>query len=339
MASIALNSVVKLGVVPTHLKFVGGLVPDDEGRIPRSDDGKLTTITNVERLLTTSDVAVDIIQLPFFPGLNEDDIKELVEGIRALGVEANLVLMVGGADPMNPADEDAVVDMLVSGLRTAKALNVEHVSSTSIEEWMEPGATRKEGSDFDAAVAQTAAVHTRAYEEAGVEGSSIVAWHIEFLRGGEFQTFTDLGRAWEMIKATNAKLGKPFFKLLVDAAHCGDSTLTIPENEALIAQIAASDELGIFHASAPTTRGCLSTDDGWVGALLTAAAKTGKLDYVFVEVFHHEDAALEGLRNLDPGHGIDTRDGRSYDELVIDNLRDVARRLNNLVTRGILRAR
>ena len=124
---------------------------------------------------------------------------------------------------------------------------------------------------------------------------------------------------------------------MVDAAHCGDSTLSIPENEALIAEIAAADEMGMFHASSKTTRGCLSTDDGWIGALLAAAAKTGKLEYVFVELFHHEDPALEGLRQLDPGHGIDTRDGRTYSEAVIDGVVSVARRLNNLVARGMLK--
>ena len=33
--SISLKTNVELGVVPTHIKFVGGLVPDGEGRLPR----------------------------------------------------------------------------------------------------------------------------------------------------------------------------------------------------------------------------------------------------------------------------------------------------------------
>jgi hypothetical protein len=60
------------------------------------------------------------------------------------------------------------------------------------------------------------------------------------------------------------------------------------------------------------------------------------MDTVFVEAFHHEDPALEGLRNLDPRHGVDTRDGRTYDQLVLDGLADVGHRLNNLVARGML---
>ena len=134
-----------------------------------------------------------------------------------------------------------------------------------------------------------------------------------------------------------------FFKLLVDAAHCGDSGLTIAENEAMIAQIGAARELSVFHASAKTTRGCLSTDDGWVGAMLAAVARTGELKHAFVEVFHHQDPALQGLRELDDGFGMDTRCGggagagdRSYRDVVQDGLVDVERRLRSLEARGIL---
>lgn len=336
LSKISLKTGVELGVVPTHVKFVGGLVPDDDGRLPRDDDGQLIVVSEMARLASISPVKIQSAQITVFPGVDEGDQGELINGLREIGMEAHIMLMVGGADPMNPADEDSVVEMLVAGLEVAKKYGVTQVASTSVEEWMQPGATPKTGADFDAAVAQDVRVHARAYREANIAESSIEHWHIEFLRGGEFQTFTDLQKIWEFVKAANIELGTKFFKIMVDAAHCGDSDLSIPENEALIEQIAASDEMGMFHASAKTTRGCLSTDDGWIGALLTACARTGKLEYVFVELFHHEDPALQGLRDLDPGHGLDTTDGRSYSEAVADGLGDVARRLNNLVTRGIL---
>lgn len=335
-ASITLKPNIELGVVPTHIKFVGGLVPDDEGRLPRGDDGKLLVNTEMASLAAASPVKIDCVQIPVFPGVDPGDTKDLIGGLQGQGLNVHTILMVGGANPMNPDDEDAVVEMLVSGANVAKQYGVKDISSTSIEEWMTPGATPKTGADFDAAVAQNVKVHSRVYQEAGLADSGVQNWHIEFLRGGEFQTFTSIERAWKVVAAINKELGTKFFKLLVDAAHCGNSELSIPENEALIAQLAAADELGIFHCSAPTTRGCLTTDDGWIGSLLTAAAKTGALKTVFVEAFHHEDPALEGLRNLDSGHGIDTRDGRTYSELVVDGLTDTARRLNNLVTRGLL---
>ena len=327
---------IQLGVVPTHLKFVGGLVPDENGKIPRDTEGNLLVVANLKILKELSDVKINCVQVPYFPGLDESDVAEMVEGFRGMEIDVHFILMVGGADPMNPGDEDAVVEMLVGGLSAAKKHGIQHVSSTSVEEWMKEGASRKEGADFDAAVAQNVKVHTRAAREAEIDGSSVVAWHIEFLRGGEFQTFTDVGRAWQFVQAANKEYGKSFFKIMVDAAHCGDSSLSIPENIAFIEKIAAAGELGIFHASAKTTRGCLSTDDGWIGALLTACAKTGKLETVFVELFHHEDDALQALRDLDSGHGIDTTDGRTYDQAVADGLADVGRRLNNLAVRGVL---
>ena len=42
------------------------------------------------------------------------------------------------------------------------------------------------------------AAAARACEAAGVDGSSIKAWHMEYLRDGEFQTFTDIRRAWRV---------------------------------------------------------------------------------------------------------------------------------------------
>ena len=115
-----------------------------------------------------------------------------------------------------------------------------------------------------------------------------------------------------------------------------DSNLNIDENIEIIHAIGEANQLGIFHASAPTTRGCLSTDDGWIGALLKACSDTGKLKYVLVEIFHHEDEALEPLRSLVEGHGVDSTDGRNYDELMLDGVVDITRRLNNLVARNIL---
>lgn len=202
---------------------------------------------------------------------------------------------------------------------------------------MQPDKQKLTGKDFDDAVAQLVKLHTRVCREADVLNSCIKAWHFEFLRGIEFKTFTDIRKAWTVTKAANKAIGQPFFKVLVDAAHCGDSDLSMEENAAVIEEMGREDGFSMFHASAKTTRGCLSTDDGWVGNLLTACAATGKLEIVLVELFHHEDPALAGLREADPRHGIDTTDGRTYTEAVCDSLESVARRLNNLVNRNILK--
>lgn len=335
---IELKPTIHLGVVPTHLRFVGCLVPDAEGRFPRDPDGTLRLVSGMRELVATSPVRLDSVQIPIFPGGSEDDLAEAIDGLRALGLEIYFIMMVGGANPMNPADEDAVVAQLVPSFRAAVKHGVRHVSSTSIEEWMSAGETTRDGDAFEAAIRQNVKLHLRVYQEAGLEGSSVENWHIEFLRPGEFKTFTNLERGWAFVSAANKALGKPFFRQLVDASHCGDSGFPIERNADLISRIAAAGELGIFHASSKTTRGCHSTDDGWIGALLTAMAATGRLEHVFVEMFDHADDALQPLREMEPGFGVDTRDGRSYNEVVADGLANVARRLNNLRARGILKS-
>ena len=306
------KSSIKLGVVPTHIKFVDGLVPDEQGNMPRDADGQIKVVSGMKSLVETTSANLDCVQISLFPGVTDSDYTEMVKGLEALGLEVHLILMVGGSgNPMEPSDEGAVVDCIVQCLEEASKHNIPTVSSTSLEPWMS-GAARKEGPEFDAAVEQLVKVHLKAYEQANLAESALESWNIEFLRSTEFSTFTDLGRGWHVCKKANEALGRPFFKILVDAAHCGDSKLSLDQNIALIEEIGASDGLSIFHASAKTTRGCLTTDDGWIGALLSACAATGKLGYVYAEMFHHEDPALESLRDAVAGHGIDTTDGRSY---------------------------
>jgi len=337
--NIILKPDVELGIVPVHAKFVGGILPDEHGKLPRNAEGKHVVLAETERVIEHAKCRINAVQVVYFPDTADEEIDELITNLKALDLQVHMVMMIGGANPIDPADEDTFVKLLVDALNLAKRYDIANVSSTSIEEWMSPNNKFREGKEFDDAVAQNVKVHTRAYHEADLGNSSVVAWHIEFLRPGEFQTFVNLRRLQTFISAANKEIGKPFFKALVDAAHCGDSDIKrIEDNQAIIDELGANDELGIFHASAKTTRGCLSTDDGWIAALLASAAKTGKLRHVLVEVFHHLDPALEGLRNLDPGHGIDTTDGRTYAEMVSDGVDDVAHRLNNLAARGMLKS-
>jgi len=339
MAKFESKSRIKLGVVPTHIQFVDGLVPDDDGKMPRDDSGQIKVVSRMKDLVSLADAKLDCVQVSLFPGVADSDYEEMVKGLEGLGLEVHLVLMAGGSgDPMNPDDESAVVDCIVECLEAAVKHGIKTVSSTSLEQWMSES-SRKDGADFDAAVDQIIKVHLKAYEQSKLADTSIESWNIEFLRGVEFNTFTDLGRGWHVIKKANEALGKPFFKVLIDAAHCGDSDLTLDQNIELIEEIGANDGISIFHASAKTTRGCFSTDDGWIGSLLTACAQTGKLEYVYGEMFHHQDPALAALREAVSGHGIDTCDGRSYDEMLAEGVNMVGRRLNNLATRNIGGAR
>ncbi len=329
------NTSVKLGVVPTHLGFIDALVPDENGRLPRNASGELVVIVGVKDLLAQSPVSLDAIQISAFGSTQPEDTDELITLIRDLGLEPQLVMMVGEVDPMSADDEDATVAQLLVNLQAAIRNGVTQVNSTSVEAWMNEDQAKSQ-EEFNARVAQNIRVHARAYREAGLADSCIKHWDVEFLRPGEFANFTTLEKIRPVISGLNAEVGRSFFRTLVDAAHCGDSGMSVPENESLIAAIAAEGELGSFHCSAKTTRGCFSTDDGWIGSLLAAAARTEKLTHVFVELFRHDDPALQPLRDLDPGHGVDTSGGRDYAELVVDGLIDTVRRLNNFKMRGLL---
>ena len=236
MADIINKTDIEIGVVATHSGWVGGIVPDDDGNAPRTSEGELVVLSEMKKLQKLSAVKLDGVQVPVIPGTKPEDFDEICNGFKDLGLNLYFVLMVGGADPMNPEDESAVTDQLLPGLEAAKNHGVTIVSSTSIEEWMS-GSPRKDGPDFEAAVEQNAKLHHRCYTEAALADSCVDSWHVEFLRPGEFATFTDIGRLWKFLQAANSLVGgdSKFFKSLTDAAHCGDSALTIPENEDLIA--------------------------------------------------------------------------------------------------------
>lgn len=329
------NSGIKLGILGTHLGFLEALVPGEDGRLPRTSDGEFVVAAGARDLIELSPVKIDLIQVSAFSGTNPDDTDELLSALRSLGLEPQLVMMVGGVNPMDPTDEDEAAGQLKVHLEAAIRNGVTEVNSTSVETWME-GAPPVNDEEFQARVAQNIKLHHRVYEEAGLKDSCITCWNIEFLRPGEFQNFTSLAKLRPVLTGLNEKVGSPYFKALIDAAHCGDSGLTIPENEDIIAALGEADEIGPFHCSVPTTRGCLSADDGWVGALLTANARTRKLPSAFVEMFRHDDPALEPLRQLDSGHGVDTTLGRTYTEVMVDGLIDTTRRLNNLKARGMI---
>ena len=77
------KSGVELGIVPTHAGFVGGLIPDDEGRLARTDDGQIVILSEVTRLTGITRVKLDSLQLPVIPGTDEGDLDELANGLKA----------------------------------------------------------------------------------------------------------------------------------------------------------------------------------------------------------------------------------------------------------------
>jgi hypothetical protein len=329
------NTSIKLGFVPSHLKLANTHIPDEKGELPRDDMGKLLLLKGIVDTCASSPVHIDAIQIMYFPGICDHDSQELINGVLEIGVEPQLILMVGGPDPMNPADEDAATELLLNGVEVAKRHGIKHIGSTSVEGWMASPPPADEA-DFERRKQQIIKLHYRVFTKGKIAESSIESWHLEFLRPGEMNTFTSIPSIQSVVAELNKKVDHAFFKVLVDAAHCGDGDLTREENAKLIHQLADDGQFEIFHASAPTTRGCVSSDDNWISSLLSAAATSGALKYVIVEVFHHADPALQALREYDSNHGIDTSCGRSYQDIVHHNLTDIALRLNNLKNRGLI---
>lgn len=313
------NELVRLGVCPAHFQFATTLAPDPEGHLPRQPNGELRIVGKLRGFLAKSPVRLAVIPIFVFSGTREEDIREMLEGIQSLGPTPEVIIMINGADPMNPGDEDEFVATAVGILDIATSLEIASVSSTTFEPWMDQ-APEKTGEAYEAAVTQLVKGHERIYREAGLAASSIKSWHLEFLRPVELSTFTNIRRSWDVVSRLNQAIGSNFFRVLVDASHCGDSGLSVEENRAVIREIAAADALGAFHASSKTTRGCLTTDEGWIDALLTTCLESGKLETVIVEAFDHTDEGLQPLRDAVPGHGVDTTKGRTYDQLIYDGL-------------------
>jgi hypothetical protein len=329
------NTAIKLGFVPSHLILANTHIPDDNGELPRDDMGKLLLLKGIVDTCASSPVQIDAIQIMYFPGICDHDSQELIEGILKIGLEPHLILMVGGLDPMNPADEDAATGLLLNGIEVAKRHEIKHIGSTSVEAWMASPPPADEA-EFERRKQQIIQLHKRVFTDGKMADSSIESWHLEFLRPGEMNTFTNIPAIQGVVAELNKKTGSAFFKVLVDSAHCGDGDLTCEENAKLIHQLADDGQFEVFHASAPTTRGCASSDESWISSLLTAAATSGSLKYVIVEVFHHADPALQALRDYDSNHGVDTSCGRLYKEIVHHNLRDIILRLNNLKNRRLI---
>ena len=98
MSTITLKPNLELGVVPTHIKFVGGLVPDANGKLPRGEDGRLLSVAELARLRQVSPVKITSAQVPVFPGMDPTDVEDLFGGIKAIGMKPHMIMMVAGSE-------------------------------------------------------------------------------------------------------------------------------------------------------------------------------------------------------------------------------------------------
>lgn len=319
---------IELGFVATHAGFVDSLLPNQTGHLPRTPADQLVIIDSIKEVLTLSKTPIHSVQISIFGGTHEEDLARLDQEVADLDLKFHPVLMLDGVNPIDPADENATVDQLLELITFAKSAKVTTLASTSLERWMTPLTSRRNGPALDEAIAQVAKIHSQVYQKADLQDSTITSWDLEFLRPAEFATFSDLSRLWLLVQACNSQISQNFFRCLIDTAHCADSGLPLPDQKSLIQDIASKDGLGMMHASCPTTRGCLTNDQSWIAPLLETAHATGKLTQVLVEIFHHQDPTLQPLRDAVPGHGTDTTQGKSYPQLVADGLAKVSQILS-----------
>lgn len=101
---------VKSGVVPVQEGF-GNFFPT-EGKLPREGDKKLVALRVMEDLVKISEIKMNVVQVPVFPGTDQNDIDELLGGLKKMDFEPQLILMVTEGDPMHPVDETKVANVL-----------------------------------------------------------------------------------------------------------------------------------------------------------------------------------------------------------------------------------
>lgn len=337
MTSIRNTSRVLLGVVMT----IFGFDP------LRKKDGEYVYLSGLDELLKRSPVEITGVQLPLFPpmlvGEAFSQVEDLFAGLRQRVDEVMAILMFE-EDPLEPANRQIAVDHLYNGLMAASKLGVQVCSATSLEAWMKGTLnkqTRLTGDALTQAVLHLIDIHVEAISRANKGGCNVHYLDLEYLRPIEFTHFTDMQTAYRVVRGINAALGRSTIKvrLLDDSAHAVNSGLSAELRMKTRRHAAANMEHGTFHASEPTTRGRIGFNNNTaVVDELRSAARDGRLQNVFVELFVCDGPETQPMRDNIDGYGIDTYDGDIITG-TIDSLVVVQNEINELVRTGVLAAR
>lgn len=68
---------VRIGVVPVHRGF-GNFFPV-EGKLPRNEKEQLIALEVMDELTEESEVKMNVVQIPVFPGTEQSEIDELIQ--------------------------------------------------------------------------------------------------------------------------------------------------------------------------------------------------------------------------------------------------------------------
>ena len=70
-------------------------------------------ISEMANLKENSPAKIDSVQITLFPGTDAEDLDDMMNSFKELGLVVHLIMMVGGADPMNPDDEEGGRDACI----------------------------------------------------------------------------------------------------------------------------------------------------------------------------------------------------------------------------------
>ena len=88
--------------------------------MPRHPDGRLKLLAALDALNQDSPLELSVIPTFVFSGTREDDVREMLVGIKEMGLIPEVIIMVNGANPMLPGEEDQFVEIATGILNIAK---------------------------------------------------------------------------------------------------------------------------------------------------------------------------------------------------------------------------
>lgn len=81
---LILKPSITLGVVPTHVKFVGCLAPVENDEFPREPDEPLLCVAEMDRICQQPLVRPSSTKISVFPGDYKDEASEMIVALEAL---------------------------------------------------------------------------------------------------------------------------------------------------------------------------------------------------------------------------------------------------------------